>query len=237
MKKMLAGAVLLCLSAVLCFAGDAAAFSEIGFSADGKTYIFGEYGKTDKTYQAWAEIYTVDVAKNDFVPGEVFKTQPDRTTVSVSGRQAFESLLKKADWKLKKYACKPSSPEDLLYVRDTSSSFSASSNTIVFKDYDASSETRSVYYHIRLVPTVEGMGSSLKSSFYIDMQKKDGDGKLIRSWKVGNPGIKRKGVSSYEIERIFTDSSKRSLVFIVQKTLEDSTGTSIRYMVETMRFD
>ena len=237
MKKMLVGVALLCMGAFLCFAGDAAAFSEIGFSADGKTYIFGEYGKTDKSYQAWAEIYTVDVAKNDFVPGEVFKTQPDRSTVSVSGRQAFDALLKKAEWKLKKYNCKPSSPEDLLYVRDSSSPASSASTEIVFRDYEASTQAQPVYYHIKLVPTVEGKGNSLTSSFYIEMQKKDDAGKILSSWRVGNPGIKRKRVSSYEIERIFTDSSKRSLVFIVQKTLEDNTGTSIRYMVETMRFD
>ena len=30
----------------------------------GNYYIFGQYGKIDKKFQGWAEIYTVDVLKN-----------------------------------------------------------------------------------------------------------------------------------------------------------------------------
>ena len=37
--------------AVLAFAGDAAAFVAVGFSRDGKTYVFGQYGKTEGSFQ------------------------------------------------------------------------------------------------------------------------------------------------------------------------------------------
>ena len=63
----------LCAASNVVFAGDAAVFDDIGFSEDGLTYLFGQYGKTDGTFQAWAEVYTVDVAKNDYVPGEVYR--------------------------------------------------------------------------------------------------------------------------------------------------------------------
>ncbi|MBQ3686583.1 MAG: DUF2259 domain-containing protein, partial [Treponema sp.] len=53
--------------------------------------------------------------------------------------------------------------------------------------------------------------------------------------KVGNPQYERKGVSFYQIEKIFTDPSGKSIVFVIQKTVEDESGTSIRYMVETVR--
>lgn len=59
---------------------------------------------------------------------------------------------------------------------------------------------------------------------------------MVGTWKVGTPDFKRKGITSYRIEKIFGDKSGKSLVFVVQKTLEDDTGTSIRYMVETVRF-
>ncbi len=71
MKRVLIAACALSLMASFSFAGDAAAFSDIGFSEDGRTYIFGEYGKTDLSFQAYAEIYAVDVAEfyDDAVEG------------------------------------------------------------------------------------------------------------------------------------------------------------------------
>ena len=59
MKRILTGIFCAALSIfpASLFAGDAAVFSDIGFSQDGLTYVFGEYGKTDQKYQAWAEIY------------------------------------------------------------------------------------------------------------------------------------------------------------------------------------
>ena len=74
MKKILVCAFSVFFAVCSSFAGDAASFDDIGFSEDGKYYLFGQYGKTDKTYEPWAEIYTVDVAANDFVKGEVFKS-------------------------------------------------------------------------------------------------------------------------------------------------------------------
>ena len=62
------------LTSLRVFAGDAAVFHDIGFSKDGKTYVFAQYGRTDRRYEAWAEIYTVDVAANDYVAGGVFRT-------------------------------------------------------------------------------------------------------------------------------------------------------------------
>ena len=226
--------------AALSFAGDAAAFTDIGFSKDGATYIFGEYGKTDRSFQAYAEIYVVDVAKNDFVSGGVFRTQPSSATTGVSGRKAYDSLLKSAGSKIKSYGCTPSGPENLLYIRNSSGKIAKpaagqSSDRIVFQDFERSTDTTDVFFKIQLKQTVTGKGKGVSSSFYIDMRVEDQDGKLIGAWKVGNPKYERKGVSSYEIERIFTDPSGNSLVFLIQKTVEDDTGTSIRYMVETVR--
>ena len=47
MKKLLFGLIFAGLGAAFVAAGDAAVFDDIGFSADGKTYLFGQYGKTD----------------------------------------------------------------------------------------------------------------------------------------------------------------------------------------------
>ncbi|MBR1721115.1 MAG: DUF2259 domain-containing protein [Treponema sp.] len=231
MKRLLLSGIIL-LAGLEIFAGDAAAFVDLGISADGRTYAFGEYGKTDKLFQGYAEIYTVDIEKNDFVSGEVFKTLPSENTSLKSGKVIFEELRDKAAWKLRKYDFKPVDAENLLYVRDDKK---AGESEIIFKDFEGSTVEQSVFYHIKLVKTVSGSGNSLYSSFFITLEKKDGEGNIISRNVVGSPDIKRKKVTDYKIDRIFSDRTGRNLVFVVEKTLSDVNGSSIRYMVETIR--
>ena len=148
-KLLLSGCVLFCIG-LMAFAGDAAAFVDLGLSSDGRTYAFGEYGKTDKTFQGYAEIYTVDIEKNDFVEGEVFKTNPSAATTSKSGKAVFDELFDKAAWKLKKYDFKPAPSDNLLYLRDDRKS---GDSEIVFKDFEGSTVEQSVFYHIQLAKT------------------------------------------------------------------------------------
>lgn len=234
MRKILTIAAAVILTAASAFAGDAASFVDIGFSEDGKTYIFGTYGKTDKNYEPWAEIYTVDVAANEFVKGEVFKSKKGDVSPNASGKDAFDKLKSSTEWKIGKYNAKPTNAKTLLYLRDSESK--GDTEEIVFKDFENSTEDHSVFYNVRLVPEYEGYGKNVKSKFYINVVRKDENGDVLSTIKVGTPDFKRKGISSYKIDKIFTDASGKSLVFIVQKKLEDNTGTSIRYMVETYRF-
>ena len=234
MKKFILCTLITLAASICVFAGDAAVFTDIGFSTDGLTYIFGQYGKQDRTYEAWADIFTVDVAKNDYVKNEVFHTAPSKTTATISGKAAFDALSKKAEWKTAKYNCKPADAATLLYVRPDESK--KPTEEIVFKDFEGSTEDKEIYYHIKLVPYYEGKGKTVRSSYYINLEKQDGNGSAITKMIVGNPDIKRKGISSYKINRIFSDKSGKSIVFIIEKTLEDDTGTSVRYMVETLRF-
>ncbi|MBQ9207630.1 MAG: DUF2259 domain-containing protein [Treponema sp.] len=231
MKKLLLLGMI-SVAGFMAFAGDAAAFVDLGISQDGRTYAFAEYGKTDKTFQGYAEIYTVDIEKNDFVDGEVFRTNPSTATTSKSGKAVYEELYEKASWKLRKYDFKPASVDNLLYVRDDKKE---GESEIVFKDFEGSTNEQSVYYHIKLAKTVFGSGEGLRSSFFITMEKKDAEGTVISRNIVGSPDIKRKKVTDYRIDRIFSDKTGRNLVFIVEKTVSDVNGSSIRYMVETIR--
>ena len=233
MKRKVACFVL-AFTAFCAFAGDAAVFEDIGFSQDGNTYIFGQYGKTDKKFQAWAEIYTVDVAKNDFVKNEVYKTEPSEKTSEMSGKKAYEDLKEKSLWKMAKYNAKPCDASNLLYLRESEKK--SPEEEIVFESFEESTAEERVFYHIKLVPEFEGKGKNVKSKFYISVKKSTDTGREIGSWKAGTPDFKRKGISSYLIDKIYTTSDSKSLVFVVQKTLEDDTGTSIRFMVETLRF-
>lgn len=233
MKKILVFAAFAFFTAASSFAGDAASFVDIGFSEDGERYLFGQYGKLDKSYEPWAEIFTVDVASNDFVKGENFKLRPGDVSSEESGKNAFESLKSKSEWKLSKYKAAPAGTGTLLYLRE--SEVKSPTEEIVFKDFEGSSDGSEVFYHVTLVPEYQGSGADCRSRFFINVEKKDSRGTVISAFKAGTPGFMRKGITSYQIEKIFTDKSGRSLVFIVKKTLEDSTGTSIRYMVEACR--
>ena len=72
------------------FAGDAAAFKDIGFSDDGKIYVFGQYGMTDVKFRPYAEIYAVDVAKNEYIPGGVFKKIEAKS--EKNGKEVYDNL-------------------------------------------------------------------------------------------------------------------------------------------------
>ena len=105
MKKLLicAMTVLFCCSALS--AGDVATFVDKGFSEDGKYYVFGQYGRTDKKYQGWAEIYQVDIAKNDWVDGGVFKIKPTAVTADKAGVEVYEALEGKNYYYLRDLKC------------------------------------------------------------------------------------------------------------------------------------
>lgn len=217
------------------FAGDSAVIVDNGFSADGNYYIFGQYGKIDKKFQGWAEIYTVDVLKNDYVDNEVYKVKPSAVTFNKTGKEVYESLAGKNYLSIKKYNCAQNSPEQILYICEEEKK--AGTDEIEFKDFISSVSDDQAYYKVVLVPTVSGEGINVKSSFYIDIEKLDSKGAVLAGQKIGNPGITRKGVKNYKIERIVCDKTGKKLVFIVEKTMEDKTGINIRYMIETARLN
>ena len=83
---------------------------------------------------------------------------------------------------------------------------------------------------------MNGSGKNARSSFYIMLEKTDAAGQVLMSRKIGNPDINRKGVTNYKIERIFCDKSEKNIIFVIEKMIEDDTGTSIRYMIEAAQF-
>lgn len=235
MKKLMVCGMLGIFAAFASFAGDSAVLVDNGFSADGNYYIFGQYGKIDKKFQGWAEIYTVDVLKNDYVDNEVYRVKPSAVTFDKTGKEVYESLAGKNYLSIKKYNCAQNSPEQILYIREEEKK--AGTDEIEFKDFISSVSDDQAYYKVVLVPTVYGEGINVKSSFYIDIEKLDSKGAVLASQRIGNPGITRKGVKNYKIERIVCDKTGKKLVFIVEKTMEDKTGINIRYMIETARLN
>ena len=216
-------------------AGDVASFVDKGFSSDGRYYVFGQYGKTDKKFQGWAEIYQVDIAKNDYVDSGVFKTKPSAATASKNGKDLYNELESKNYGYMNALSCKKANADHVLYILDDV--YKTGTDEIVFKDFRSAPVDSQNSYRITLVPTINGRGKNAKSSFYIRMEKYDADGYLVSTQRIGSPDIVRKGVTNYKIERIFCDDSEQNLIFVIEKHFEDDAGLSVRYMVEAAKIN
>lgn len=230
MKKIFVCLLVMCIFSNLIFAGDVAEYVDLGFSPNGQYYVFGQYGITDKEFIPYAEIYTVDVAKNDFVKGAVFKTSVNDSTKN--SLAVYEDLYKKNKAVLDKYTGTPVSLDNTLYLRGPEDK--DSSQEIIFKDFNNSTEENEIFYYVSVVKNVNGYGKNAKSSFFISVERKDSNGNVLSRQVAGNPDFQRSGITDYLIRKIVTDNSGKSLVFEVEKRLEDSKGTSFRYMVETL---
>ena len=234
MKKSVICSLFLILEFSYVWAGDVATFVDKGFSEDGKYYVFGQYGKTDKKFQGWAELYQVDIAANDYTDSGVFKTKPSAVTADKNGREVFEALEGKSFYYFKDLKCQTANMDHVLYILDDVNK--SGTDEIVFKDFRSADLENADVYNIKLYPTVSGSGKNCRSSFYIMLEKKNAEGQIITSRKIGSPNITRKGVTNYKIERIFCDNSEKNLIFVIEKMIEDETGTSIRYMIEAAQF-
>lgn len=227
--------ILAVLCAALLYAGDVAAFDDIGFSADGKTYIFGEYGVTDKTFQGYAELYAVDIDSNEFVSSGVFKTQASAATAGIGGREVYDALLAKNSSWLSNWKAAPAGIMNTLFMRIDETK--SATDPIVVNDYEHSEEGNLCSYTFTLVPYVQGTGASAVSSFYINVEKKDEAGNLIKKFVAGSPDVKRKGITGYAIEKVMCDEAGSRFVVVVAKISEDNSVPSVHYMVETFNLN
>ncbi len=212
--------------ALALYAGDVATFVNLGFSADGGTFAFGQYGLTDGDYRAYADIYFVDVAKNDFVKGGKFSVPPSSGTAGKDGRGTFASLQNKASSFLSTLRVDSSSVGRPLFVQAEDA---PSVKELSFRDFELGRE-----FSVTLKSLSEGTGPAVRSSFYLLVVIKDANG-AERRHTVGLPGFKRSGVKDYQIRRILTDQSGKSVVFVIEKELAETRGNSLRFMVETLR--
>ena len=233
MKKLFLCSMAFLFAATAMNAGDVASFVDKGFSADGRYYVFAQYGKTDKKFQGWAEIFQVDIAANDYVDSGVFRTRPSAATADKNGKDIYTELEARADAYLSGLNCKTANSDHVLYILDDV--HKTGTDEIVFKDFTSADLDNQNSYRITLVPTINGKGKNARSSFYINLEKFDADGYLLSTQRIGSPSISRKGVTNYKIERIFRDDSCQNLIFVIEKHYEDDAGLSVRYMVEAAK--
>ena len=202
------------------YAGDIANFVNLGFSADGTKFAFGQYGLQDKTYRAYAEIYAVDVAANTFLPNGIFKTSPSKQTEGKESKSAFLALQNRAQVLLSKWGISEIRQGRILYAQ---TEVTEGNQTLFFRDFQTSDE-----YTVVLHTTQK---SKTESSFYLTVEKIKPNGTKVKK-EVGRPDYTRSGVKNYTVKKILIDDSSHALIFIIEKKEYSVAGDSFRYMVE-----
>jgi predicted secreted protein len=230
-KKFFFIIVLITLYAACLWAGDTAAFVDLGFSPDGKTYVFGQYGIQSKTLRPWADLYLVDVPKNDFVAGgRISYTHDVPATAGQDGSGALFRLISKNAALTDRYGINFLLQGQILYIAVDGKEPADNGRTIEFRDFE-----QGAFYKAALVPATEGSGASQTSSFYITLERTARDG-TKKSYTVGNPQVTRSLIASYHITKVIIPPGDGSIVFVVEMRKQGNSGRDIRYMVEALMF-
>ncbi len=227
MSRRLALIGTLILLAGAAFAGDVAQFVNLGFSGDGKYFMFGQFGVGQATSAAWADTYIVDVRANAYAAKGTQKfagTQP--VDPGSNGLGALLNALAVGLPRTKQLKIDHLATGRLLYVLLDGAQ---APDTLEFRDFQAA---RSYKVALAQAPSADGAGAS----FSIAVTVTDRDGKA-RAFTAGDASYTRPGVKAYHIKQIVLAPDGNSLVFVIQREEKDTQGSNIRYMVETAKPD
>lgn len=217
--------VLFLLAALAASAGDVAQFVNLGFSKDARYFMFGQFGIAEKDSTAWADTFIVDVPANSFASrGTTRFTGSQAVDPGASGLGALLIALSQGFPRTSQLRIDHLSTGRLLYVLLDGAT---AADTLEFRDFQSG---RSYKVVLTQLPSTSAAGGSFNIS--VGVTEKDG---TTRSLTAGDLGYRRSGVKSYHIKQIILAPDGVSLVFIVQKEEQDTTGNNIRYMVETAR--
>jgi len=226
--RALALALALALTAVRLSAGDAATFVDLGFSPDGVTYMFAQYGVQSGALKPWAEIFVVDVPRNNFVPGGRLSLVGERSVVpGQDGDGALYRLLAQNVSLAERYKVDFLFQGQPLYVSPPGDG--APGAAIEFRDFDGR-----FTYRATLVSTVEDLGATVRSSFHINLERQGADGSR-KSYTVGTPQLKRPDVISYRIRKVMIAPKDGSMILVIEMRKQNGKDIDVRYMVEAVR--
>lgn len=220
---------LIALLAGQLYAGDVAVFQNLGFSEDGRYFQFGQFGIDSESQAPYAQIFSVEVPRNVFVPNGNFRlTIPGGASLGDDGRKALLALMDQASAlrrRLRVEAVRLGRP---IFFRVNGEA--GEGKNVVFIDYQTSRE-----YSLQLNQTVTGTGAAARSSFYINVTVKTEDGRTLHTLRMGTPTVQRQGITDYRINQVILGPTERELVVIVERVEANGTEPNIRYMAETAR--
>lgn len=221
--------VFILLAALAASAGDVAQFVNLGFSADGKYFMFGQYGILEQGSRPWANAYIVDVAKNAFAANGTKQFVGTRSVdPGASGLGALLNVVADSSVQEKKLHIDHLLTGRPLYILVDGAQ---ANDALEFRDFQ---EGTSYSVTLSQTPSAVATPKDVGASFGISVTITDKDGKA-KTFAVGDPTYKRPGVKSYHIKQIILAPAGGCLVIVIQKDEQDTRGDNIRYMVETLR--
>jgi len=211
------------------WAGDTAVFVDLGFSPDGRTYMFGQYGVLSPSLRPWAELFVVDMNTNNFVPnGRISHTQAAPIRAGQDGSGIFFQQLANNSSLTNRYNINFQNQGQPLYISRNENP-PTRGETIDFRDFISGNS-----YRAQLVPTITGSGQNVRSQFHINMEVRFPNGQT-RNYTVGTPHFVRQRIIQYNIKRVIIDSTGTSMIFVIEMKRIAENGHDIRYMVEAVR--
>ena len=222
MKGILAALGFLMLAPAFVKAGDKASFISLGLSPDEKYFAFAQYGEQDGSGFPYAELYLIDIAKNDFVPGGANKVLWDeKADPRGSGLAALLELYVNSDSLLSAYKIDiHNQPKSLVSpvegIREEVEWFEKNGMPVM----------------LSLQQKGDGDFGAYNSSaaFQLILTRPPKPAQVI-----GNFKRFRKHVIRYDIDRVFASKGGTACVVVVRMTKIGFEGPDIRYMVETVR--
>jgi len=216
------------ICAPVLWAGDTATFVDLGFSPDGKTFMFAQYGVQSGTLKPWADLFVVDVARNNFVSGgRVSYVHDTRVAAGNDGSGALYHLIKRNVALADQYKINYLNQGQPLYI-----AMNGADDDPEFRDFASDKSYKS--YKATLVPYTEGEGQSLQSSFFINLECTTAAG-AKRTYTVGTPRIKRPLISEYRIRKVIIAPQDGSLIFVIEMKKIAGGDFDIRYMIEAVK--
>ena len=226
-KKYIIILAIMLLAITGLWAGDTATFVDLGFSSDGRTFMFAQYGVQSSTLRPWADLSIVDVPSNDFVSGGRVSYVNDAPVVAgQDGSGALYRLIANNASLAERYKINYCFQGQPLYISMNSTS---SLETLEFRDFESGAS-----YKANLVSFVEGFGPGLKSSFYINLEQTARDGSK-KVYTVGTPQHQRPLIASYRIRKVMIAPQDGSMIMVIEMRRQDGADFDIRYMVEAVR--
>ena len=227
-KRLTLALAMLTLVATIGFAGDVATFVNLGFSSDSRVFMFGQYGIDAEDTYPYAELYTVDVANNSFLDNGVkrrsFELEP---TPGQNGQGALFTMLENNRNLVRSNDIGHLRKGRIIYLLVNGEE---PKSDIAFRDFETGNR-----FEVKLVQVKRPDTEPPSASFHIQLTAYLGDDD-VKAYTVGRPGYQREDVLSYKIRKIILSPDQRSLVFVVEKETAAENGSSVRYMVETVRF-
>jgi len=238
-KKHLFIFLIILTSVSALWAGDTAVFVDLGFSPDGRTYMFGQHGVLSPSLHPWAEIYVVDVARNVFVPnGKASLIHNSAISAWQDGSIILNRLVSGNSILASRYNINSQNIGLPLYIsRELDPP--ARGEIIDFRDFLGGKS-----YRVQLIPTITGSGKNVRSQFHLIVESaplnwnwSNASNNQVRKNTVGTPGFVRQGILQYNIKRAFIDAAGSSIIFLIEMKRVVDDGFDIRYMVEAFRLN